>query len=110
MFNRAYRGLASQGWQKSMMPDGETCAYRGQNGCKCAYGHVEDDDKALVEGKTVNQLATLGLGLAATLTPSMRYFARLLQSAHDRADSRSLEDRFRRFAGYHGLSIPRVRP
>jgi len=50
-FERIVRGLASQGWKPSLKPRGKdsfvnACAYRGEDGRKCAVGWLIPDDVA----------------------------------------------------------------
>jgi hypothetical protein len=45
LFNKAYRGLAKQGFKKSVKGNG-TCVYRSVNGMKCAIGHLISDKVA----------------------------------------------------------------
>ena len=44
IMDKACKGLASQGFQRSMSNEG--CLYRGSGGKKCAIGHLIPDDLA----------------------------------------------------------------
>lgn len=82
MFNRAVRGLASQGFERCY---GEgICQY--QSGAKrCAWGWVDTTLGPSVRG-TVNDLRSDGMGLAALIPYDDVQFARELQQAHDMAN------------------------
>lgn len=44
IFNKALFGIREQNYEQSA--NGESCAYRGKNGTKCAVGHCIDDATA----------------------------------------------------------------
>ena len=44
IFTKAYQGLKSQGFQRSVALDIFGCAYRGAAGKKCAIGHLIPDE------------------------------------------------------------------
>lgn len=106
MFDRAYRGLASQGWRKCF--DERGCIYQHADGRRCAWGWVDmslgPDDLGAVE--------TIALdhdGIASTLGADGLGFAIALQSAHDTADSpEALLASMNRLAASYGLSIPEL--
>lgn len=84
MFDRAVRGLVSQGWEKCM--HFHRCRYATTEGKHCAWGWV---DLTLGPDQTgsVLELANRKIGAAATLDPDELSFAEELQLVHDRADS-----------------------
>jgi hypothetical protein len=45
VFDHVVRGLASQGFERSMDQDLQRCQYRGMDGAKCAGGWVMTDDE-----------------------------------------------------------------
>ena len=50
-FNKAYLGVIAQGGpSKREFMSGETCAYLGNNGRKCAVGHILTEDELKVMG------------------------------------------------------------
>lgn len=81
MFEKAVRGLASQGWTRCMTPDNVGCSY--SNGSKhCAWGWV---DTGLGDQLgTVNSLRNREVpGLHMQLDKGQLKFAEILQDAHD---------------------------
>ena len=67
--------------------DGETlCMYRGDNGCKCAIGHLIPDEnyKPSLENKPYNDSRVLeAAGLPASLTNAQRRLYSSMQDIHD---------------------------
>lgn len=121
MFDRAWRGLSAQQWRKSEIPEDEseifedeipdsdgkyTCLYNGGNGRRCGWGHIDPIGTAdpKCEGKTVGELAKLGIGIAAELNKEMLTFAKSIQSAHDLDGD--MRRRMRAIAVTHDLVIP----
>jgi hypothetical protein len=110
MFDRAWRGLKSQGWAKSQTIVGgiaTACVYLTKDGRRCAWGWVDPEGTSAlpVDDLSVASLRDRGIGLAATLSLADVGFARRLQNAHD-AFGGSVEDRMRLFATEHKLTIP----
>lgn len=113
IFTKAYIGLRDQGFERSVTVDehgDETCAYRGDNGLKCAIGHCIPDEryKPELEGDTPNHNPKLlGKALGFSLTPEDALWLTDLQRCHDSACSGSGVQRYlRRFAEKHGLEVP----
>ena len=82
VFNTAYIGLASQGFERSMLNDG--CAYRGAEGRKCAIGYCIPDEEYSpdMEGLTAHEPSI------ARLFPLVdAEEMRTLQRVHDNATS-----------------------
>lgn len=102
LFSIAVRGLAKQGWQKSIK--GSRCAYRGTDGRKCAIGHCLADKDYRAE------FDTSWYGLADLLPREAIVFAdklMLLQRCHDMATSkRDMYDGMHRLATKWGLKWP----
>lgn len=93
MFDRAVRGLRSQGWRPARVPDTNLCLYKTEvDGvlCRCAWGWVDPEATANpnVEG-TLWDLNTDGVGLAAELNIDDLEWARRLQQAHDASQNSS---------------------
>lgn len=104
MFNRAYLGLKSQGFNQCMI-DG-TCVYNGPNGQHCAWGWV-DTVPDRHNGVSVGTLAFRGIGLAARLSLDDLNWADKLQACHDQAfDARAVKVRLETFAAKCDLTIP----
>lgn len=106
IFNTAYRGLASQNFEKSRGDSG--CAYRGAMGRRCAIGWcISDHDYSPnFESWAASMSSILE---AADVSPADAGFARGLQEAHDLAgDAEDMKDRLRTFAHANGLTIPEV--
>lgn len=128
LFNIAWRGLKSQGFQQSVLrnEDGtpkmytswtgeETaiCAYRDPQGRKCAVGWMIPDEKYSPDLE--NRLASYEtVRVAAGLVASNDWdeepqFARQLQHVHDSKSSNTpekMEARLRLFAATRDLDIP----
>lgn len=109
MFDRAWRGLKSQGWRQAIevRDDGWTvCKYLTDDGLRCAWGWVDTDINPALTG-TVGLLRRGGHGLAARLSDEDALFADDLQCAHDVAeDSGKIRSNLARLADRYGLSIP----
>lgn len=103
MFDRAYRGLASQGWRRAY--EVNSCEYVTDDGRRCAWGWVDpsltDEDSGDVQG-----LFDKERGVAAYLSLDDLRFAMALQDAHDSSTDDTLERDLRAFAGRQGLAIP----
>lgn len=116
MFNRAWNGLKSQGFEQSMRiykgvayggePGGLRCAYAGDNGMRCAWGWVDLSlDEKITGG--VFTLHRKQIGLAADLSSQDLEFASNLQAIHDESLIPStMEKSLRDLASQHGLTIP----
>ena len=113
MFDRAWRGLRSQGWEKSVaarqVDMGSTCVYLNDKGRRCAWGWVDPDATGALRGRDrampLSSLRSQGIGLAANLSDEDYLFASALQNAHD-AIGGDLEERMRLFAKTRNLTIP----
>ncbi len=105
LFNEAWKGLKAQGFQQSRGEAG-SCAYRGQNGLKCALGHCmsDEDYKPALEGfgaYSPRVMAACGYG------PSECYNADALQACHDCSyRPAEMEKALRDFATERGFTIP----
>lgn len=112
IFDIAYRGLASQGFEKSVDGAGwyPLCRYRGYNGRRCAIGWCIPDEKyngdiegTAADGDQVRR--------AAGIRKRDIKFAKDLQGIHD--DSRypfELKKALAEFALERRLTIPEVSP
>lgn len=109
MFDRAWRGLKAQGFERSVTPGTYDCLYLGPGGKRCAWGHVDPEGTSCkeAEGKSVEGLHTRGIGLAATLDAHELRFAQRLQEIHDVAHgTMDLEANLRTLAHKYSLTIP----
>lgn len=113
IFTKAYNGLKSQGFQRSVSPihfHSYSCRYRGANGMKCAVGWLMDDDKytSSFEGYTPNGAYTLPeYWEAVNCSRDDSFFLKELQKAHDNGDTPELMiNNLETVAGVHGLEIP----
>lgn len=113
MFNRAYLGLKSQGFQRAhSLADG--CLYLMDDGKRCAWGWVDPEGTVNQWGQpmvgSVTTLASRGCGIAAGLGLDDMEFAMDLQEAHDRTDLWPADGRMAgalaKFAAKYGLTIP----
>lgn len=80
IFNTVFAGLAGQGWQQSVNSDGR-CQYRGNDGMKCAAGHLIPDAEydLYFEGSAV-----VGVPYFIRRYPeAARIFIGKLQNMHD---------------------------
>lgn len=103
MFNKAYIGLASQGWKRCL--ERGSCSYGNDLGHRCAWGWVDTTLSGDIMGP-VRDLRDDGIGLAASLSDDQLEFAGDLQACHDEASDGTLKDAFRRFARRHRLAVP----
>lgn len=103
MFDRAWRGLKSQGWKRAV--DHLGCVYSTPDGRRCAWGWVDPDGTSGALG-SVRALYENRVGLAGLLRGEDVLFANWLQSVHDLAVDETLQQAMRSFAAKHGLSIP----
>lgn len=107
MFNKAYIGLRSQGFQQCYI-QGEGCMYSDGNGKHCAWGWVDPESWEIDVG-SVDDLHNDGVGIAATLNEHELYFANKLQNAHDNTTGlleNNLQDRLIRLAAMYSLTVP----
>lgn len=109
IFDIAYRGLASQGFERSAIPNGH-CLYFGPDGRRCAIGWNLPDNlpSGSVDG--------VGYGLYdamadADISEDEFDFAEALQAAHDDAsNTEDMKARMAMFAAHYNLTIPEVSP
>ncbi len=125
MFDRAVRGLRSQGWERCITPEvrspaagpqapGGNCVYerRLDDGrvMHCAWGWVDPEgtaDPRVKEDHNVKMLADDGIGLAAVLGEHDLWFAKQLQRCHDEPGGGEwMERRFRTLAEECNLTWP----
>lgn len=107
MFDKAWIGLKSQGFEQSLDEDGDTCVYRGEAGRKCAIGWCIPDDKYHVGLEKQSPFNSGELRRAAGIADADARFASELQGVHD--NSRSPAEmllQIRAFAAEHNLTIP----
>lgn len=106
-FNIAVRGIAAQGWKQSVNAEGDTCRYRGEDGMKCAVGHLIPDEfyQGRFDARTVpvdDVLDELGVNDGASVA-----FLKELQMAHDCPDNEvCMRRRLQRFAAAFDLTTP----
>jgi hypothetical protein len=101
MFDRAVRGLASQGWERCVFKN--ACVFTDDKGKRCAWGWVDTSLGSSINGN-VRALWEHGIGIAAQLNDSDLEFALALQEAHDR--SYDMDKAFRHFGKHWGLEWP----
>lgn len=102
-FDRVVRGLAAQGWERSVSERG-TCLYRGPEGRKCAAGHLIPDDlydPAMETWAAARQEVRCALPTVSD-GPG---FVRDMQVAHDHPE-KTLKEDFRDLAASHELTWP----
>jgi len=94
IFDKAAVGMLRQNKQ-AMSMDGDSCAYRGSDGCKCAVGFLIKDEhySESFEGPTVKRIGIVGHDSLILKTKAL---AKALRSSHVNIDDhdtrRLLED------------------
>ncbi len=113
MFNRAWNGLKSQGFERCMALCGghEQCAYTDETGTKhCAWGWVDPAAAASGSAGSVYLLQDEKVGIAGAVDKydyAMVKFMADLQSAHDSGKTPAdMEQHLRSFALKYELEIP----
>ena len=125
VFDTAVAGLYKQG-RSSMREDGETCAYRGENGTMCAVGFCIPGNryKAEFEGKAADadevlEMVGAKFGVADTRASweggngDKEFLLAMQDQLHDGIElkltpskfRRALRGRARKFAKQHGLKV-----
>lgn len=106
----AVKGLASQGWKQSItLGEWPSCAYRGENGCRCAIGWGIPD-KAYhpsMEGHGAHLYATVS---DALLVDGDRFLSQLQGVHDDHADPQAMEAAMRTFVQLRQLTWPQESP
>lgn len=117
IYDRACTGLAKQGFRQSRNRN-EGCAYRGDEGRRCAIGHCLTDDEIGGEEGILGCLPIAGrlrLGLFMASDPGTvdaesnaeRWdFCLSLQKVHDRNVGELMRQELLSFGKYRGLEIP----
>lgn len=111
-FDVMWNGLKAQGWQKSMTNN--VCTYRGDNGRKCAVGHLIPDEIYHERMERIPiQVVYFELGKYILPTKEDVQFFGFLEEArwaHDYAietnKKHNMESCMRRLAKRHNLTIP----
>lgn len=116
IFNKAYLGLKSQGFEKSGYKKGEGffCVYRSTDGKKCAIGHCIPDSEydPCFENSSISVLDEILEYLGVTLGDPHRKnpdisFLEELQLAHDKSDDADeMKSWLEGFAKKYDLTIP----
>lgn len=117
MFERVVRGLAAQGWERSVDPDDEDpddgllCLYRGPGGRKCAAGHLIADEhyRSFLEdcGSVWPEGAVAEALIASGVPKELLDVVAELQQIHDCGVlPGGMHASFRRFAKYYDLTWP----
>lgn len=120
VFDAAVKGLASQGFERSMSKHIDTltevCAYRGEGGLKCSIGHLIPDEAydPSIEGFGISLLVEKSSGQFSREVDYMfdfgefdSHFLGRLQSAHDIGETPAkMVERLRMLAIDEGLMYP----
>jgi hypothetical protein len=105
IFNIAYLGLASQGFEKSIGVN-VSCAYRGKGGTKCAIGYLisDEDYDETMEGETV-----VSKNIRRVIDADVPIITlRDLQRCHDWSDNpENMKANLHDFAKLNSLTIPK---
>ncbi len=110
IFTQVKDHLLKQGCKSQKMVDGTLiCAYRGDNGCKCAAGCLIPDDMYDPDFENISWNANGNIGFADMKFKlnlnGYDYFIRELQGIHDSYDPTRWEERLRVFAEDHMLQF-----
>lgn len=107
MFNRAYLGLRSQGFERCMSDDRDRCCYLNYKGMRCAWGWV-DTDLTSFDERNVTELAEHCTGIAGELDKDGIIFAQELQEAHDYGASPPvMMNNLQQLVNKYNLTIPK---
>jgi len=88
-FDTAVRGLASQGFRRSVASDGESCMYNGPDGRHCALGwlivdvEIDKGDNSAPSGSIMINYPEVRKKFEGINDPML--FVRTLQTCHDSA-------------------------
>lgn len=121
IFNIVYKGLRTQGWERSVEHDASKnkgiCVYRTSDGKKCAFGHLIPDE--VYESGMENIIAINLLDSGVTKFKDFRKwsdenikkqyhsFINDLQCQHDYAISpEDMKNRFHKLAIDYNLQVP----
>lgn len=103
LFNRMWDGLAGQGWKRSV-DENDLCAYRGEEGMKCAIGYCIDDEAAKEwEGDSIS---AADIKYRLHIKVDRLEFLTDCQRAHDGGLDHEMKKRFRAIAKKYNLTIP----
>lgn len=107
IFDKAYRGLEAQGFEKSFGEYGR-CAYRGSEERRCAAGFIIPDDRydPSMEGLGADNVVEI-FHLRDIVAYSEDIFIWSLQLCHDRTSTpEEMQNCLREFAREYALTIP----
>jgi hypothetical protein len=111
LFDKMWTGLKSQGFKQSLRESDEhgstDCALRGDNGRKCAVGHVIPDElmNPCMEAQSAVNALVRNMWLEGT--EEQINFMALMQNIHDESRTPILmETSIREFAARKGCKIP----
>lgn len=110
VFDKAVGGLLTQGCQSLKGGNKNECMYRGDNGTKCAVGHLIDDDnyRPNVEGHNIYAKEVQVALLASRVDITDDEIFELLQSLQRIHDESSLDlwrERLEEIADYNNLTF-----
>lgn len=106
-FETMVRGLAAQGWEQSMRTAdyGPQCAYRGDEGRKCAAGHLLPDEKYSPDMES--QTCSSALVSSALPADVLLNHLSTCQGMHDRNNNPvEMRQAFIDFASRVGFTFP----
>lgn len=112
IFNKVFLGLKSQEFRQSVN-EHNVCQYRGEDGLKCAVGHLIPDEIYIKEWDEHTTLADSlppdvydSMGIRADFGASVDFLMEL-QNIHDNYDvPERMEENYRQFALAQGLTVP----
>ncbi len=110
IFNRAYLGLASQHFERSMNADQTKCMYRGECGRRCAIGWCipDEDYTPTFETLAIRHAIDGSRALQERFANIDPNFLSLMQRAHDGYLPSEMRERLEVLAANYGLTIPEI--
>lgn len=108
MFNLAFIGLRNQEWKPAYQSG--SCRYLTNDGCRCAYGHVDtsltDEAGSASENARDNSILAVDDYEFANSLQAVHDQAAIIFAHRDRYYEQNMEGDLRKFAAYHNLTIP----
>ncbi len=106
MFDKAVRGLRSQGFERCYSEEHRMCVYDDGKGRHCAWGWIDEATWAHPDAGDLVTLSDEGIGLAPRLGIEDYSWAKRLQVIHDTSKCDNMEQRLRFFAEQSNLTFP----
>lgn len=114
IFDRVYKHMLTQGRRSLLNHTNGTCAYRSNDGLKCAVGCLIDDEnyhyglERYAAHSVVVRLALAKSGVDNIHEGNTLELLMALQNVHDMADPIAWESRLKALATAFGLTVPEL--